>query len=106
VTTLIRLSGPLGALLGAAAARLGVPLEPVQAAEVWRRVLAGAGTPDQLARGRDLSPEHRGAVWNGQQRIVDKSQLSAPGGFKIAGHWRGPRASAMSHSQSTTSTPS
>ncbi len=61
--TLIRLRGASGALLLAAAERLGVPVEPEAAGEVWQRVLAGAGTPEELAKGRDLSPERHRAVW-------------------------------------------
>jgi putative hydrolase of the HAD superfamily len=61
--TLIRLRADSGALLRAAADELGVPVDATAAAEVWRRVLAGAGTPEELAKGRDLSPERHRAVW-------------------------------------------
>ena len=61
--TLIRLRAGSGALLRAAAGRLGVPVEPTAAAAVWERVLAGAGTPEELAKGRDLSPVLHRAVW-------------------------------------------
>jgi len=61
--TLIRLPGEPGALLRAAAARLGVRLEEAAAAAVWQRVLGGAGTPEELAKGRDLSPERHREVW-------------------------------------------
>jgi FMN phosphatase YigB (HAD superfamily) len=61
--TLIRLRADSGALLLAAAGQLDVAVPPAAAAEVWGRVLAGAGTPEELARGRDLSPERHRAVW-------------------------------------------
>ena len=61
--TLIRLRGDAGSLLLAAAGTLGAPVEPAAAAEVWRRVLTGAGTPEELAKGRDLSPQRHRAVW-------------------------------------------
>lgn len=61
--TLIRLRGGAGDLLGAAAERLGVAIEPTAAARVWQRVLARASTPEELAKGRDLSPERHRAVW-------------------------------------------
>jgi FMN phosphatase YigB (HAD superfamily) len=61
--TLIRLRAESGALLLAAAGQLDVAVPPAAAAEVWGRVLAGAGTPEELARGRDLSPERHRAVW-------------------------------------------
>jgi HAD superfamily hydrolase (TIGR01509 family) len=76
--TLIRLRGEPGALLRAAAERLGTPVEPTAAAAVWRRVLAGAGSPDELAKGRDLSlPRHR-AVWTELYRRSGADDL-APG---------------------------
>jgi putative hydrolase of the HAD superfamily len=61
--TLIRLRAEAGALLVAAAGRLGVPVDPAAAAEVWRRVLAGAGTAEELAKGRDLTAERHRVVW-------------------------------------------
>lgn len=61
--TLIRLRNPSGGLLLKAAERLGVPVQPDAADEVWQRVLIGAGTPEELAKGRDLSPERHRAVW-------------------------------------------
>jgi putative hydrolase of the HAD superfamily len=61
--TLIRLRADAGVLLLAAAGTLGVPVDATAAADVWRRVLAGATTREELARGRDLSPERHRAVW-------------------------------------------
>jgi HAD superfamily hydrolase (TIGR01493 family) len=61
--TLIRLRADAGALLLAAAETLGVSVDPTAAADVWRRVLAGAGTRQELAKGRDLSPERHRTVW-------------------------------------------
>lgn len=61
--TLIRLRAEAGALLVAAAGKLGVPVDPAAAAEVWARVLSGAGTPEELAKGRDLTAERHRLVW-------------------------------------------
>lgn len=61
--TLIRLRAASGALLVEAAGGLGTSIEPEQAAEVWRRVLARASTPEELAKGRDLSRERHREVW-------------------------------------------
>jgi HAD superfamily hydrolase (TIGR01509 family) len=62
--TLIRLSGSGEALLHRAAATLGVdPLDPEEAADVWRRVLDRSSTPDELAKGRDLSNARHREVW-------------------------------------------
>jgi putative hydrolase of the HAD superfamily len=61
--TLIRLRADSGALLIDAAGSLGLRVDEKAAAEVWRRVLAGAGTPEELAKGRDLSLQRHRAVW-------------------------------------------
>jgi putative hydrolase of the HAD superfamily len=61
--TLIRLRADSGALLRAAAGNLGVRVEPTAVAEVWRGVLAAAATPEELAKGRDLSAERHRQVW-------------------------------------------
>jgi putative hydrolase of the HAD superfamily len=61
--TLIRLKGESGDLVLAAAQRLGVAVDADSAAEVWQRVLAVAGTPEELAKGRDLSLERHRSVW-------------------------------------------
>lgn len=61
--TLIRLRAASGALLLAAAERRGVPVDADAARQVWQQVLARAGTPEELAKGRDLSPERHRAVW-------------------------------------------
>jgi HAD superfamily hydrolase (TIGR01493 family) len=61
--TLVRLRGDSGALLLAAADTLGIRVEAEAAAAVWRRVLAGAGTPEELAKGRDLSLSRHRDVW-------------------------------------------
>jgi HAD superfamily hydrolase (TIGR01493 family) len=61
--TLIRLRGASGALLLAAAERRGVSVDADAAGRVWQQVLARAGTPEELAKGRDLSPERHRAVW-------------------------------------------
>ncbi|MGK5114393.1 MULTISPECIES: HAD family hydrolase [unclassified Geodermatophilus] len=76
--TLIRLRGEPGALLRTAAERLGIQVEAAAAAAVWRRVLAGAGTPEELAKGRDLSPQGHRAVWTELYRRCGADDL-APG---------------------------
>ena len=63
--TLVRLRAGSGGLLLAAARQRGVVVDPAAAADVWRRVLAGASTPAELAKGRDLSPERHREVWTG-----------------------------------------
>jgi HAD superfamily hydrolase (TIGR01509 family) len=76
--TLIRLRGEPGALLRAAAGELDTSVEATAAAEVWRRVLAGAGAPEELAKGRDLSPRRHRAVWTELYRRCGADDL-APG---------------------------
>ena len=62
--TLIRLSGGGEQLLHRAAAALGRDrLDTEDAARVWQRVLAQAGTPAELAKGRDLNPARHREVW-------------------------------------------
>jgi HAD superfamily hydrolase (TIGR01493 family) len=75
--TLIRLRADSGALLLAAADTLGVPVEAEAAAEVWQRVLAGAGTPEELAKGRDLSQERHRAVWTDLYARSGADELAA-----------------------------
>ena len=75
--TLIRLRGEAGALLRAAAGRLGRSVEPAAAAAVWARVLAGAGTPEELAKGRDLSPDRHRAVWTELYRRAGADDLGS-----------------------------
>lgn len=61
--TLIRLTDG-ETLLRRAAAELGVTaLNPAEVARVWRRVLERASTAEELAKGRDLSPERHREVW-------------------------------------------
>lgn len=61
--TLIRLSGSGGVLLRTAAAALGATSEPEELELVWQRVLDRASTPDELAKGRDLSAAKHRDVW-------------------------------------------
>jgi HAD superfamily hydrolase (TIGR01509 family) len=62
--TLIRLSGGGEQLLHRAAVALGCDrLNTEDVARVWQRVLAHAGTPAELAKGRDLSPARHREVW-------------------------------------------
>jgi HAD superfamily hydrolase (TIGR01509 family) len=73
--TLIRIRGASGALLLAAAERIGLALEPGPADAVWQRVLAGAGTPEELGKGRDLSPETHRTVWTELYRASGADEL-------------------------------
>jgi HAD superfamily hydrolase (TIGR01509 family) len=62
--TLIRLAGTGDQLLLRAASALGVAeLDPAEASAVWQRVLDQASTPEELAKGRDLSTERHREVW-------------------------------------------
>ncbi len=75
--TLIRLRAASGGLLLAAAERLGVPVAPPAAAQVWRRVLAAASTPEELAKGRDLTPDRHRAVWTELYDACGADRLAA-----------------------------
>jgi HAD superfamily hydrolase (TIGR01509 family) len=74
--TLVRLRGTDGSLLHDAAADLGVELSDAQAAAVWRRVLDRSGTPEELAKGRDLSPERHQAVWTALYAACGADELA------------------------------
>ncbi len=77
--TLIRLSGSGETLLHRAAATLGVdPLDPVEVAHVWRRVLDRSSTADELAKGRDLSNARHREVWIALYHVAGCERL-APG---------------------------
>lgn len=77
--TLIRLSGGGEQLLHRAAVALGCDsLDTEDVARVWQRVLAHAGTPAELAKGRDLSPARHREVWTALYVKAGCDQL-APG---------------------------
>jgi HAD superfamily hydrolase (TIGR01549 family) len=77
--TLIRLAGSGEALLHRAAAGLRAdPLDPQEAAHVWRRVLDRSGTAEELAKGRDLSSVRHREVWTALYRSAGCERL-APG---------------------------
>jgi HAD superfamily hydrolase (TIGR01509 family) len=62
--TLIRLSGSGEQLLHRAAAALGRDeLDTAAAARAWQEVLRRASTPEELAKGRDLSTDRHREVW-------------------------------------------
>jgi FMN phosphatase YigB (HAD superfamily) len=62
--TLIRLSGRGADVLHRAAARLGAgTLDPAEADKVWQTVLHRASTPEELAKGRDLSLGRHREIW-------------------------------------------
>lgn len=62
--TLIRLSGGGEDLLHRAAATLGHErLDTAAAARAWQEILSRASTPEELAKGRDLSTDRHREVW-------------------------------------------
>lgn len=62
--TLIRLSGGGEELLHRAAAALGHDgLDSAGAARAWQEILSRASTPEELAKGRDLSADRHREVW-------------------------------------------
>jgi putative hydrolase of the HAD superfamily len=75
--TLIRLDAHAGALVVGAAEALGVDVDPEAAASVWAMVLARASTPEELAKGRDLSVERHRQVWVELYRRCGADQLAA-----------------------------
>ena len=77
--TLIRLSGGGEQLLHRAAAALDHDqLDAEAATRVWQRVLTQASTPEELAKGRDLSPARHRKVWTALYRKAGCDRL-APG---------------------------
>lgn len=75
--TLIRLRGQGGSLVRVAADALGMPVSAEAARRVWDQVLAAAGTPEELAKGRDLTEARHRQVWTslyaaaGAERLVE-----------------------------------
>lgn len=62
--TLIRLSGSGETLLHQAAADRGAgPLDPGEVGAAWQRVLDRSSTAEEMAKGRDLSPDRHREVW-------------------------------------------
>ncbi|WP_051799150.1 HAD family hydrolase [Catenuloplanes japonicus] len=62
--TLIRLSGSGETLLHKAAADRGAgPLDPGEVGAAWQRVLDRSSTAEEMAKGRDLSPDRHREVW-------------------------------------------
>lgn len=77
--TLIRLTGSGEKLLHRAAATLGVDqLDPEEVAHVWQRVLDRSSTPEELAKGRDLSNARHREVWTALYDAAGCERL-APG---------------------------
>ncbi len=74
--TLIRLRGQDGALVRRAAEKLGVPAEAEAAGRVWDRVLATAGTPAELAKGRDLDNTRHRQVWTSLYAAAGADRLA------------------------------
>lgn len=77
--TLIRLRGNGDELLHRAAQALGAgPLDPVEAARVWQRIVDRSGTAEELAKGRDLSHDRHREVWTALYEAAGCERL-APG---------------------------
>jgi len=74
--TLIRLRGQDGTLVRMAAERLGKPADPKAASRVWEKVLATAGTPDELAKGRDLGEARHRQVWTSLYAAAGAERLA------------------------------
>ncbi len=55
----------------AAARELGAEVDPAAAARVWEEIQARARTPEELAKGRDLSPEAHRAAWTALYRPAE-----------------------------------
>jgi HAD superfamily hydrolase (TIGR01509 family) len=75
--TLIRLTGSGTELLHEAAATLGSSLDPGTANQVWQRVLDRGSSAEELAKGRDLSPERHREVWTELYATAGCEQLVA-----------------------------
>jgi len=75
--TLIRLTGSGTELLHEAAATLGSSLDPDTANQVWQRVLDRGSSAEELAKGRDLSPERHREVWTELYTAAGCEQLVA-----------------------------
>ena len=75
--TLIRLTGSGTELLHEAAATLGSSLDPDTANQVWQRVLDRGSSAEELAKGRDLSPERHREVWTELYAAAGCEQLVA-----------------------------
>lgn len=73
--TLARLTGAGGDLVVRAAERLGGRPEPAAAEQVWETVLARQSTPEELAKGRDLSVERHREVWTRLYRDTGADRL-------------------------------
>jgi HAD superfamily hydrolase (TIGR01509 family) len=76
----------------AAARALGAEVDPGAAARVWAEIQARARTPEELAKGRDLSPAAHRAAWTA---LYQPAEVFAPGLAEAlyereisAEHWR------------------
>ena len=74
--TLIRLRGQDGRLVRIAAEEFGKPAQEEAAARVWDQVLATAGTPDELAKGRDLAGARHRQVWTALYAAAGAERLA------------------------------
>ena len=69
-TLLHRTGGPR--LLREAAARRGVDVGEAEASSLWDEIQRRARTPDEIARGRDLSEEAHRRCWLALYRVADE----------------------------------
>ncbi len=76
----------------AAGRALGTEVDPAAAARVWSEIQARARTPEELAKGRDLSPEAHRSAWTA---LYQPAEAFAPGladalyqRETAAEHWR------------------
>jgi len=73
-----RLGGSLAVV--EAARELGAPVSDLEAERLWNGIQAAARTPDELARGRDLSPARHRDAWISLYGVAD---VIAPGMAEI-----------------------
>ena len=65
-----------GKVIVAAAAERGVRIDPERARALWDELWAAGKTPDELAKGRDLSAEAHREVWTA---LFERAQTTVPG---------------------------
>ncbi len=51
-------------------------VEPATADQVWTEIWAAAGTPEEMAKGRDLSPENHRRMW---MALFSRADVHVPG---------------------------
>ena len=81
--TLFRRRGGARAIIEAARV-LGRDVEEAEAAAMWAAIQARARTPEELAKGRDLSPEAHRAAWTD---LYAEADILAPGIGALLYEW-------------------